>query len=102
MGRRRAAEVPQDRPPRMGRGRDLHDHRSTTAVPELLQAPGGADAAGELRGSPRVADPDPGAGRDGSGVVSGWALGVRPGRRRPPYEKRSPVLAPPALAQAAR
>ena len=46
-------------------------------VPELLQDAGAADAAGELRGAQRLADPDPGARRDGAGVVSGRHLGVR-------------------------
>ena len=47
------------------------------ALPELLQAAGAADAAGELRGAQRLAHPDSRPRRDGAGVVSGRRVGVR-------------------------
>ena len=39
-----AAEVPRDRPARLGRRRDLHDRERQDGVPELLQDAGAADA----------------------------------------------------------
>jgi hypothetical protein len=77
MGRRRRAEVPRERPQGVGRQRHLHRARREDDLPVLLQAAGGADAAGELRRAQRVADPDPRARRDGAGVVPGRHLGLR-------------------------
>jgi len=59
------------------RGRDLHGRPRYDDVPELLQDPGRPDAAGELCGAQRVADSRARARPHGSGLVSGWGVGVR-------------------------
>ena len=55
MGRRLAAALPGDRSADLGRRRDLRHRRREAALRRLLQAAGGADRTGELRGAQRVA-----------------------------------------------
>ncbi len=53
-----AAALPRHRQAGVGRQRALRDRERQDAVQELLQAPGAADLARELRRAQRIADPD--------------------------------------------
>ena len=76
------AALPRHRQAGVGRQRALHDREQQAEVPQLLQAAGAADRAGELRRAQRLAHPDPGPRGDGAGVVPGRHLGLRLDRRR--------------------
>src|SRR4029078_4277643 len=93
MGRRRTAQVPEDRPEGVGGRCDLHPEWAVIdAVPELLQDAGAPAAVRELRGTQWIADSDSRPRRHGAGLVSGWPFPVRLDRSQAPEGNR--VLRP--------